>query len=430
MSDEAVIHFYHETNISDLAWPDTEYGQYAKNYLLPLLLAPSLEQYIDNVRTRLLVVTVDGVPLPVTVNEEEYGNSYVCSPYTHFVTYAREELALLGNRPAEAVLGGLLSGIGWILRRVRFNRVVQVNNWLVSTNLFPPVSPERFKQLMQVLQQRYPGHVVICRSLNDATTGPYLTAMREQGCKLIPSRQIYLLHGSGHQAAALGEASEAASVDADEGANGRTSQPSSLQKGNTSARHPLSLPPVPAKARWLVKRDRALIAKQGYVVCGPEDMCPEDAARIKELYDRLYIDKYSPCNPQLNESFIRTAIATRTLELHGLRKNGRLDAVLGFFARDGIMTAPLFGYDTSQPQKLGLYRMLSAVLIGIAAERSLLLHESSGVGQFKRNRGAVAELEVMAVYDKHLHISVRVCWTLLEKLLYGIGVPIIQRLKL
>lgn len=420
MSDEAVIRVYDESNISDLAWPDTEYGQYAKHYLLPLLLAPSVEQYIDNVCTRLLVVTVDGVPLPVTVNEEEYGNSYVCSPYTHFVTYAREELALLGNRPAEAVLGGLLSGIGWMLRRVRFNRVVQMNNWLVSTNLFPPVSPERFKQLMQVLQQRYPRHVVICRSLNETTTRPYLTAMREQGCKLIPSRQIYLLHGSGHQAAALGEASETASVDAHEGANGRTSKPI----------YPTSLPPVPAKARWLVKRDRALIMKQDYTVCGPKEIGPEDAARIKELYDMLYIDKYSPCNPQLNESFIRTAIATRTLELHGLRKNGRLDAVLGFFARDRIMTAPLFGYDTSQPQKLGLYRMLSAVLIGIAAERSLLLHESSGVGQFKRNRGAVAELEVMAVYDKHLHISVRVCWTLLEKLLYGIGVPIIQRLKL
>nr|WP_018751781.1 hypothetical protein [Paenibacillus sanguinis] len=422
MSGETGISFYDKTNISDLEWPDTAYGQYAKNYLLPLLLTPSVEQYIDNVRTRLLMVTLDGVPLPVTVNDEEYGNSYVCSPYTHFVTYAREELVLLGNRPVEIMLGGLLSGMGWMLRRVHFNRVVQVNNWLVSTNLLPPVPPERLKQLVEVLQQRYPKHVVICRSLNEATTGPYLTVLREQGCKLIPSRQIYLLHGSGHQTAMSG--------DADERANGRTNQPISLENGATSAGYPISLPPVPAKARWLVKRDRALIAKQGYIVCDPREIGYEDTARIKELYDMLYIDKYSPCNPQLNERFIRTAIATGTLELHGLRKNGRLDAILGFFSRDGIMTAPLFGYDTSQPQKLGLYRMLSAVLIGIAEERSLLLHESSGVGQFKRNRGAVAELEVMAVYDRHLPLGVRVCWTLLEKLLYSIGVPIIQRLKL
>lgn len=390
MSNSSSIAFYDESNIQDLIWPETAYGHDAKTYLLPLLLAPSVQLCVHNVRTRLLVATVDGIPLPITINETEYDNSYVCSPYTHFVTYAREELALLRNRPAEAILGGLLSGIGLLLRKAHFNRVVQVNNWLLSTNVLPAISPAGLEALMTELHRRYPGHAIVCRSLNDVTSGTYLETVRKYGCKLIPSRQIYL-----------------------------------LQAAPKSAR-----PSINAKARWLVKRDRRLIDKHGYTIAEPQDMLLADAPRIKELYDMLYIHKYSPCNPQFTELFIQTAIQSGTLELHGLRKNGRLDAILGFFVRGEIMTAPLFGYDTKLPQQTGLYRMLSAVLIGIADERGLLLHESSGVGQFKRNRGAVAELEVMAVYDKHLPLGTRLCWSILEKLLYRIGVPIIQRLKL
>lgn len=393
----ANVKWYDETNIGELMWPDTEYGWYAKKYILPLMIGQSVSAYIHNVRTRVLVVTVDGIPMPVTVNDTEYDNSYVCSPYTHYVTYAGEELVNLRNRPAEALLGGMLNMIGLLLRKARFNRVVQVNNWLLSTNLYPALSPGQLKVVIDELQQRYPRHAILCRSLNRAASGRLLDAMKEKGCKLVPSRQVYLLHGGWGQDGALAEA----------------------------APHPVN-----AKARWLVKRDRGLIRKQGYSISGPSDMRPDDAPRIKQLYDMLYIHKYSACNPQFTEQFIQLAIETGTLELYGLRKNGRLDAVLGFFAREGIMTAPLFGYDTTLPQKTGLYRMLSAVLIGIAEERGLLLHESSGVGQFKRNRGAVAELEVTAVYDRHLPLMTRACWTMLEKLLHGIGVPIIRKLKL
>lgn len=94
------------------------------------------------------------------------------------------------------------------------------------------------------------------------------------------------------------------------------------------------------------------------------------------------------------------------------------------------MTAPLFGYDTALPQSVGLYRMLSAVLIGLAGSRSLLLHESSGVGQFKRNRGAVAAIEFSAVYDRGTTWLNRCGWSFLELLLRRIGMPLIQKLKL
>ncbi|MHA6529990.1 GNAT family N-acetyltransferase [Paenibacillus sp. BAC0078] len=373
---------YDREHIGELEWPDTEYGRYARQYILPLMEHPP-EHFIANVRTTVKVVVVEGIPVPITVNAADYANSYVCSPYTHYVSYAREELILLNNRPLQAALSCLLYGVGALFRRARFNKVVQVNNWLLSTNLHPAVSPDQMMEVLDFLRREYPGYTILYRSLSRETSGTMIEALREYGCKLVPSRQIYLLQ------------------------------------------HPTG-----SKARWLVKRDRALLDKHGYTVQDQGEITAEDIPRIVELYELLYIHKYSLHNPQFTEAFIRLALEQRTLHIYGLRKNGRLDAVLGFYSREGVMTAPLFGYDTALPQPLGLYRMLSAVLIDIAERDGLLLHESSGVGQFKRNRGAVAATELSAVYDKGTSWLNRSGWSFLELLLRRIGMPLIQKLKL
>ncbi|WP_051424756.1 hypothetical protein [Paenibacillus graminis] len=373
---------YDRDSIQGLSWPDTEYGRYAQQYISAMFEHPA-EHFIANVHTTVKVVVVDGLPVPITVNEAEYANSYVCSPYTHYVSYASEELALLNNRLLEGALSVLLRGVGLLLRTARFNRVVQVNNWLLSTNLYPPASPDQLLKVLDFLRAEYPGYTLLLRSLSKETSGALLEALDGYGCKWVPSRQIYLLQ------------------------------------------HPAG-----SKAKWLVKRDRGLINKHGYMVESPGQIMEEDIPRIVELYHLLYIHKYSKHNPQFTEAYIRLALEKRTLHIYGLRKNGRLDAVLGFYSREGMMTAPLFGYDTSLPQSLGLYRMLSAVLIDLAGSRGQLLHESSGVGQFKRNRGAVAATELSAVFDKGTSWLNRCSWSFLGWLLRRAGIPLIRKLKL
>lgn len=376
------VFLYDRDSIQGLRWPDTEYGRCAQQYISAMFEHPA-EHFIANVHTTVKVVVVDGLPVPITVNEAEYANSYVCSPYTHYVSYASEELALLNNRLLEGALSVLLRGMGLLLRTARFNRVVQVNNWLLSTNLYPPASPDQLLKVLDFLRAEYPGYTLLLRSLSKETSGALLEALDGYGCKWVPSRQIYLLQ------------------------------------------HPAG-----SKAKWLVKRDRGLINKHGYMVESPGQIMEEDIPRIVELYHLLYIHKYSKHNPQFTEAYIRLALEKRTLHIYGLRKNGRLDAVLGFYSREGMMTAPLFGYDTSLPQSLGLYRMLSAVLIDLAGSRGQLLHESSGVGQFKRNRGAVAATELSAVFDKGTSWLNRCSWSFLGWLLRRAGIPLIRKLKL
>ncbi|MDF2935591.1 MAG: family N-acetyltransferase, partial [Paenibacillaceae bacterium] len=287
----------------------------------------------------------------------------------------------------EKSLSILLDGLGGLMKRSQINRVVHINNWLLSTNLFPDMSGAQAVAVVRAVREQYPSHALVIRSLSPALHGDILGALQAEGCKLVPSRQIYLY---------------------------RAGDP---EFGN-------------AKSRWLLKRDTGLLAKTGYTFVSGGDITEADIPRIAELYKLLYLDKYSYDNPQFTEAFLALAKRTGALTIHGLRKDGRLDAVMGYFCRNGMMTTPLFGYDTGLPQSLGLYRMLSACLLRQAREHGVLLHESAGAAEFKRNRGAVADFEYSAVIDSHLPMGRRWCWTLLERLLNGVGVPLMKKLKL
>lgn len=387
MKTDSIL-LYDASTISALAWPDTADGRYAKSFLLPLM-EPGVSAYIRNANTRLMALSVDGMILPVTVGDGEYGdNTFVCSPYTHYVRYAKQELDRLPSRPLRAGLSVLLNGIGAGLRAARYDSCVMVNNWLLSTNLYPErFAASHMRDVVRELKMQFPRHAIMLRSLTSSLHAPLLEACRQEGACLVPSRQVYLL------------------------------RPADPEWQN-------------AKARWLLKRDYALIERHGYAIEGPEHIQESDVPRIEELYGKLYLEKYSRFNPDFSADFIRLALRGGILQLHGLRKDGRLDAVLGFFCRDGVMTTPLFGYDTALPQQLGLYRMLSAALLELARENGYLLHESSGAAQFKRNRGARADIEYSAVFCDHLPPGTKLAWRSLAGLLTRVGIPVMRKYKL
>ena len=77
------------------------------------------------------------------------------------------------------------------------------------------------------------------------------------------------------------------------------------------------------------------------------------------------------------------------------------------------MTGALLGYDLGLPRKLGLYRLLFALLTAEAADAGLVLNLGGGSGRFKLLRGAMAAEEFDAVYDAHLPPHRRFSWTLL-----------------
>jgi len=104
--------------------------------------------------------------------------------------------------------------------------------------------------------------------------------------------------------------------------------------------------------------------------------------------------------------------------------------VIGFFKKKKIMATPIVGYDTTLPDSLGLYRLLTVLMIEESLSTNTLFHMSAGVGHFKRQRGAFQELEFMSAQYKHLALYRRILWKSLALLFNGIGAPILKKYKL
>ena len=95
------IQRFDASTIGALDWPATPDGDYARRCLLPFMEAGPLT-YIANAHAELQVLKLGETLLPITLSDFHPANSYVCSPYTHYVSYAKEEF----RRPEEPAGGG------------------------------------------------------------------------------------------------------------------------------------------------------------------------------------------------------------------------------------------------------------------------------------------------------------------------------------
>lgn len=351
---------------------------------LDLFCAIAPAALIANVRTDVRLLSVGGKVLPVTINEAEWENSYVASPFTHYISYCRYELYHLGFKPLELLLSGLLALIGYALKAGRLNRVVAVNNFLLSTNLYPALTPDEVKAAKKLVLASYPGHAIVFRSLNEHPANVPAEVFLAAGFQPVASRQLYVQSPSSSEV--------------------RTS------KG--------------------FKQDQALARKSPYQMHAPGELKDREYARVLRLYELLYLEKYSHLNPQLTVEFVRWAHESGFLKIHTLRKDGEIYGVAGFYQRGQFITCPLFGYDTSQPQEHGLYRLLSIFLIEEAGRLGALLNASSGAGKFKRSRGGKAYAEFSYVYASHLPAPRRAAWGFIGALSNTVVLPILRRLKL
>ncbi len=375
------VQLYSAAEAERLPWPATPDGDEARRYLTPFL-RDGAARYIRNADTQVYVLRVGDVALPVTAGAFNLANSYVVSPYTHYITYGQEEFATLKNPPAEALLRLLFKPLAAWFRRAAFDRAVLANNWLLSTNLYPAgLTVARVHAAVQALADAFPDRAVIFRSVDKYANPELATALTAAGAALIFSRQVYY-------------------QEVGQRAVQRTHE---------------------------YRADLKLLQRTPYTVLTADQLSAADAERIVALYDDLYLRKYSPYNPQFTPDFIRLALAERLLTIKALAHAGRIDAALGYVTRGRYITAPLFGYATALPKQLGLYRMLTALTSLDALAQGRGVHFSAGVGPFKRLRGGQAAIEYNAAYTAHLPAGRRRPWRLLQVLMDRLAIPIIQR---
>jgi Acetyltransferase (GNAT) domain len=342
-------------------------------------------QYVANLDTRVELIGAADHRVPVTVNLAERDNAWVCSPYTAYCAYAIEELQRLMPWAVAFPLTALCRAAGAALRHADIDQAVTINNWLLSTNLYPGLQHGVLKEWIGEARDRWPSHAIWFRSLNDAWTPDWLAALSAEGAILLPSRQVYLF-------------SDVASL---------------------------------ARGRPNLKADLKLLAGVELQRCDDADIQAADYARIEHLYSKLYLQKYSHLNPAYRASFVAAWHRAGLLKLTGFRdRTGVLQAVVGTFEREGVVTAPLVGYDTSLPQKIGLYRLLMAAVLKYAADSGQRVNLSAGAAQFKRLRGGVPTIEYSAVLVNHLPAYRQRALRGLRWLTAHVGVPLMTRFKL
>jgi hypothetical protein len=360
-------------------------AQFAQRVAAFLACAPVTQSSVPNLITRIDSVGDDAWRLPVTINDAEKNGSWVCSPHVAYVRYAAEETRRLGNPLLGAPLAALCHAAGSILRMGRIDQAIGLNNWTLSTNLFPRLAAARLRATLDECVQRWPHHAIWIRSLNARDTGDWLTALEAQHCLLVPSRQVYLYDR----------------ID--------------LQRSPHAD----------------LRRDLRLLQQTALTASPAAEWSSADFLQAERLYARLYLEKYSALNPAYSARWLQCWSGAGLLELVGYRDaGGTLVAVVGMFGHGDLMTAPIVGYDTSLPQRLGLYRLLMATVYRAAALSGRRINLSAGAAQFKRQRGGVGTMEYSAVYVRHLRRRRRLPVRMLSLLARRVGEPLLRRYEL
>ena len=357
----------------------SEAAKYAKAYFAPMM-KHGTAHYIQNVDAEISLLQMGEKYIPFVI--PKFGSQcYVCSPYDHYIRYATYELRHLKPFWIRWIFHVVVAALGQLLKRCHFNDVVYVNNWLLSTNLYPKLSKEEILHANRILKQRYPRRMIVYRSLNEATNQQLLNDLLGCGGKKMAGRQVYM-------------------TDPKDG---------SYQK------------------KKAYKIDQTFLKKSNLSIRGAT---PADAPAIKKCYDDLYLSRYSPLNPQFSEDFFRNAIENQLFQFQLFSEQNQIVAALGYFCREQVMTTPIFGYDTLRPQELGLYRLLSSLLMGISEKNGHVLHQSSGAAHFKSQRGASPYIEYNVYFDDGVLWRQRVSWWGLSWILNSVGVFLLRRLKL
>lgn len=263
---------------------------------------------IDNLETAVFAQATSLGELPVTRNEGVGRTCYVCCPSVADIDYALSELRHFdGNAALSLALHGLVMLARPVIAATGIDRHLQLNNWLLATNPALPLEADELAEVTRELLAGHPRHAVIWRSLNEHSDKDLLARFVAAGYDLFPARQIYLFDCRG------------------------APPPTHRDEG----------------------RDRVLLEAGDYEIVEPEGIAAADYARMAELYGYLYLDKYTRLNPLYSAEYMASAHRSGLLSFYGLRREGRLDGMVGFFDLGDIMTAPMVGYDTASRSNSG-----------------------------------------------------------------------------
>lgn len=369
------VKLYDSRNIDTLKWPQTNEAFFTQKMVMPFI-KEGTSHYIDNIDAKVHVLQIEDKVLSILVTTENYSNSWVCSPFAHYISYGKESLHLIRNRTLSGLINMVISALEKISRANKMNSIVYVNNWMFSTDLYSEkMTHEQMHSIVCFLKQHFPSHAIVLRSLNEKLNFEFKTLLHHLGFHFIASRYVYV-------------------TDASQDTIFKTR---------------------------IVKSDLKLWKSHPYKIVNEDELALHEIKYLMDLYRKLYVTDHSPLQPQFNLKYFRMILDQKLLRFKVLKSGADIKGIAGYYKRGGTMMCPIFGYDKENPDSNTIYRLLNTALLLEAQEQGLIFHQGSGASFFKTLRRAEGVLEYMAIYTQHLSLLRRFFWSTLKVLMNKFG---------
>lgn len=359
---------FEATEIDSIDWEKIENGSLVRRFLISLVKNGS-SYYVENIRGDIYLLQLDQYIFPILVNRNNQENSWVCSPYTHYIIYGKEYVGLIGNRFLAAIIKKFIGGIGKICKVGKLDSVVYINNSLFSTDLFPQnLTTEQIIQAVACLKKKFPQHAIIFRSLSPLTSPALLNNLQQLKFQIISSRQINVTNAAKEE----------------------------------------------IFQTRIVKSDLKLSRETPYKIENISFGSFSECTQFLNLYRSLYIAEHSKLNPQITLPYVQLLLNEGILKFKALKDHNDIIGVAAYHVVDGVMMCPFFGYDKKHPNHNVIYRLLSTALLLEAKKGGFIFNQSAGASFYKKIRRAESCLESMAVYTRHLPPIQRFTWSTLK----------------
>ncbi|MBQ4077858.1 hypothetical protein IJD15_01585 [bacterium] len=377
------IKLYDKINISELILNADDNQKMVLNYLEPII-CNGINSFISNINCETKILKVDNFLIPIVIADKNYDDSLYVSLLSHYIKYIKLELKGMFSSPIERIVNCLFSLLEKYLISNDINKVVYVNNWYISTNLYPNLTPEQVKKITDFIKKEYPDYLVALRSINKYYDEALYNNLKENNYKFIINRQTFIFD----------------------------------KKIENSMR---------ARYRWKLKKDRDIYNKSDYNFFKATN--DDDCNKVEDLYTQLYIKKYSIYNPLYSSEFFKLVQKSALFDLNLLKKDNQICGICLNFCCENKITAPAVGYEMKRGQHYGLYRMIMSFLMNKYKNYHEIYNMSAGVGEFKMQRGAVPAFEYIAINYAHLSINRKIVYKLLE-CFANFSIPILCKYKI
>lgn len=345
---------------------------------------PSLK-LMGNVDAKVVKYELKNKSMIVSIVDDIKPNCYTVSPYSMMISYSKDELEKVNSKILSYFALALIYGFESILKMLKIDTVQTLNNYMLSTNFFHKGFEDiDVIELEKIAYENYPNHAMLIRSVNKVQNPKLYEKLQNNGWIPLVSRQVYI-----------------------------------FKNINICKKHQNYL------------RDKKLLNCDRYIFKELDINDFELFKKAQELYNKLYLTKYSQHNIHFKALYLKELQEQKLIHLRLLYDciEDKYVGVVGLVGEDGVITAPIVGYDDSYEIKEALYRRVIAYAIEYAMKK-YLLNLSSGASNFKVMRGAEAHLEYMFVNVKHLSLFKKIIWRVLSFIANYFYASLLTRLKL